>query len=92
MTDKERGDFSVRVWVRAERGASDFNAIATDKAWDGGQIVDFLSRQNSGLSLDSGLAPGWALLLRPDGAWGWNLGDGQQRLDYLPTARRIRST
>ena len=87
MADKERGDFSVRVWVRAEHGAPGYNAIATDKTWEGGQVVDFLSRQNSGLSLDSGLQPGWALILRPDGAWGWNLGDGQQRLDYLPTAR-----
>ena len=76
MPTPQRPNFSVIVWFRAEKGSDAYSAIAADKAWDGGQVVDFLSRQNSGLSLDSGLGPGWALALRPDGAWTWNLADG----------------
>ena len=83
-----RPSFSVTLWLRADGGSAAYGAVAADKEWDGGQVVDFLSRQNSGRSLDSGLRPGWALSLQPDGAWSWNLGDGERRLDYIPTARR----
>ena len=84
----QQPDFSVLLWVRTSCKTDGFPAIATDKAWDGGRVVDFISRQNSGLSLDSGVLPGWALAIQPDGSWTWNLGDGEKRLDYLPTAGR----
>lgn len=93
MEKTPRPSFSVLVWIRIDQNytdqkSTDFAAIAADKAWDGGQVVDFLSRQNSGRSLDSGLLPGWALAVQPDGAWCWNLADGTERLDYLPTPQR----
>jgi endonuclease/exonuclease/phosphatase family metal-dependent hydrolase len=86
---RDIGDcFTVELRVKTTTGQEAFPALAGDKVWDGGAVEDFASRHNYGKSLDSGLRPGWCIALQPDGAWAWNLADGEKRLDYLPTAER----
>ena len=80
--------FTVQLCVRISAGQTSFPAIATDKAWNGGTVEDFLSRQNCGHSLKTGALPGWSLALQPNGSWAWNIADGEKRLDYLPTPVR----
>ena len=80
--------FTVQLWVRTMTDQTSFPAIATDKTWNGAPIENFLSRQNCGHSLTSGALPGWCLALQPNGAWAWNIADGEKRLDYLPTSAR----
>ena len=80
--------FTVELRIKTATGQEAFPALVSDKVWDGGAVQDFASRHNYGKSLDSGLRPGWCIALQPDGAWTWNLADGEKRLDYLPTAER----
>ena len=80
--------YSAQLWVRTTCRSDDFPPIATDKAWSGGDIVDYTSHHNFGKSRDTGSLRGWCIALQPSGAWAWNVGDGEHRLDYLPTARR----
>ena len=79
---------TVSLWVRLEGNADSFPALAANKPWEGGEIVDLISTSNMGITRSTGVGPGWALALQPNGSWQWNLGNGQQRLDYLPTAER----
>ena len=81
---------TIYLWVRTTSTAADYPALATDKDWNSGQIQDYTARHNYGFSRTSGLERGWALTLQPNGAWAWNLGDGERRLDYQPTADRQR--
>ncbi|MBQ41935.1 MAG: hypothetical protein CME15_05705 [Gemmatimonadetes bacterium] len=80
--------YSAQLWVRTTCRSDDFPPIATDKAWSGGDIVDYTSHHNFGKSRDTGSLRGWCIALQPSGAWAWNVGDGEHRLDYLPTASR----
>eukprot|EP00697_Spironema_sp_BW2_P007854 gnl/Spiro4/22254_TR10950_c0_g1_i1.p1 gnl/Spiro4/22254_TR10950_c0_g1~~gnl/Spiro4/22254_TR10950_c0_g1_i1.p1 ORF type:complete len:577 (+),score=76.16 gnl/Spiro4/22254_TR10950_c0_g1_i1:125-1732(+) len=48
--------------------------------------TDLTSRSNWGVSVLQGAVPGWTVFLQPNGAWGFNCGDGHRRLDYLPPA------
>ena len=41
-----------------------------------------------GLTLASGKSAGWSIFMQPNGAWGWNIGDGKGRLDYLPSSKQ----
>ncbi len=80
--------YSAQLWVRTTCRSDDFPPIATDKAWSGGDIVDYTSHHNFGKSRDTGFLRGWCIALQPSGAWAWNVGDGEHRLDYQPTASR----
>lgn len=80
--------FSVYFWIRTTERRQDFPAIATNKGWDDGSVFDYTDRHNYGFSLTSGSLAGWAIVLQPNGAWAWNIGDGEQRLDYQPTGER----
>lgn len=80
--------FTISLWVRTSAAADHHPAIAANKDWNGGQIHDYTARDNYGHSRTSGQLPGWAIAQQPNGAWAWNLGDGERRLDYQPTARQ----
>jgi endonuclease/exonuclease/phosphatase family metal-dependent hydrolase len=80
--------YSAQLWVRTTCRSNDFPAISANKAWDGGDIVDFTSHHNFGQSRNTGSLRGWCIALQPSGAWTWNVGDGEHRLDYLPTVQR----
>ena len=84
----ENGSCTVSLWLRLEGDADSFPALAANKPWEGGEIVDLISTSNMGITRSTGKGIGWALALQPNGAWHWNLGNGQHRLDYLPTAER----
>ena len=80
--------FSVYFWIRTTERRQGFPAIATNKGWDDGSVFDYTDSHNYGFSLTSGSLAGWAIVLQPNGAWAWNIGDGKQRLDYQPTGER----
>ena len=80
-------DYNFQIWFRTTTSDSTFKAIATNKDWNTGEIVDFTSNHNFGQSRSSGALKGWAIALQPNGSWTWNIGDGEKRLDYLPTAK-----
>ena len=80
--------YSVYFWMRTTDKRQDFPAIATNKEWNGGSVRDYSDSHNYGYSRTTGSLSGWAIVLQPNGAWAWNLGDGEQRLDYQPTSPR----
>ena len=80
--------FTIALWARAVARDEGYPAIASNKDWNSGTIRDYTERSNYGHSRTSGQLPGWAIALQPNGAWAWNIGDGQQRLDYQPTLRQ----
>ena len=81
-------DFSVEVWVQTTAVNEDYQVIATNKDWNSGEIKDFTTNHEFGISRTSGIDKGWAMVCQPDGSWAWNIGDGKSRLDYRPTAPR----
>ncbi len=81
---------TVSLWVKLAGEADSFPALAANKSWNGGEVVDLISTSNMGITLSTGAGRGWALALQPNGSWHWNLGNGEHRLDYLPTAKRQR--
>lgn len=81
-------DFSVEVWVQTTAIHQDYQVIAANKAWNAGEIKDFTTNHEFGISRSSGNNKGWAIICQPDGSWAWNIGDGKYRLDYRPTAPR----
>ena len=85
-----QSSFTAQVWVKTTAETQQFPSIMGNKIWDGGKIVDFTSNHNFGQSLDSGAQHGWTFAVQANGAWTWNIGDGEKRLDYLPTAERQR--
>ncbi len=83
-------DYSVKFEVKTNITTETFPSLYTNKAWDGTATIDLISTSNMGLTLESGKELGWTIFLQPNGAWGWNIGDGKNRLDYLPsTLQRI---
>ena len=64
--------------------------IAATKNWNSRNsfIQDLTSNSNFGKTLPAGLRKGWSVFLQPNGAWGWNLGNGKARLDYMPTEKQ----
>ncbi len=77
--------FSVSLWVRAAPEQAGFTPLFSSKPWSVEVIDDFTSNHNTGRAPRAGLAAGWCIALQPDGSWLWNVGDGETRLDYLPT-------
>lgn len=80
------GSFSFRMHVRLKGAPPGLPTIASNKLWESGEVLDYTSNNNYGLGRDSGSLPGFALSVLPDGAWTWNVGDGQARLDHRPEA------
>jgi endonuclease/exonuclease/phosphatase family metal-dependent hydrolase len=78
--------FTVSLWFSAASHPADLPALATDKDWESGDLVDVTSNHDLGWTRTSGSDPGWALVLGREGAWQWNAGDGEHRLDYRPPA------
>ena len=81
-------NFNFQLWLRTELQDTTLPMVAGNKSWDKGEIIDQTSHHNLGKVRSSGLQKGWSIFLQPNGAWGWNIGDGEKRLDYLPTAER----
>jgi len=83
-------DYSLYFKVKTKSVSKDFPSLITNKNWDDASVVDLISTSNMGLSLESGTKAGWSIFIQPNGAWGWNIGSGKERLDYLPsTLQRI---
>ena len=82
--------YSVYCWIKTTERSQNYPAIATNKKWESGALFDYTGKHNYGCSLTSGSLYGWAFVLQPNGAWAWNIGDGEQRLDYQPTGERQR--
>ncbi|HBE72141.1 MAG TPA: hypothetical protein DDW52_28725 [Planctomycetaceae bacterium] len=80
--------FSFALWIRLSGEGEGHPSLATNKLWDGSEIVDLLSTSNMGITLKGGVDRGWALAVQPNGSWAWNTGNGKSRLDYLPTVAR----
>jgi exonuclease III len=81
-------DFSVSLQVKTNSTSDKFPSISTNKQWDDAPVIDLISTSNMGLTLESGKNVGWSIFMQPNGAWGWNIGDGKNRLDYLPTTKQ----
>jgi len=81
-------DFSVEVWVQTTALNNQYQVIAANKNWNSGEIKDFTTNHEFGISRTSGHNKGWAIICQPDGSWAWNIGDGRNRLDYRPIAPR----
>jgi exonuclease III len=81
-------DFSVSLQVKTNSISAKFPSISTNKQWDDAPVIDLISTSNMGLTLESGKKAGWSIFIQPNGAWGWNIGDGKNRLDYLPTTKQ----
>lgn len=81
-------DFSVEVWVQTTASNEEYQVIASNKDWNSGEIKDFTTNHEFGISRTSGINKGWAIICQPDGSWAWNIGNGDNRLDYRPTAPR----
>jgi len=79
-------DYMLTFEVKTSSTSNKFPSLVSNKKWDGAPEVDLISTSNMGLTLESGSKSGWTVFLQPSGAWGWNIGDGKNRLDYLPSA------
>lgn len=81
------GSFTLRVSVRCDGPApTDLPALVTNKDWESGEVRDHTTNNSYGLGRDSGALAGFAVSVLPDGAWTWNAGDGQRRIDHRPEA------
>jgi len=78
-------DYSLSFEVKTNTTSNKFPSLVSNKQWDDAPEVDLISTSNMGLTLESGSKSGWTIFVQPNGAWGWNIGDGKNRLDYLPT-------
>lgn len=81
-------DYSLNIKVKTTNSSEKFPSLYSNKDWDYAPVIDLISTSNMGLTLESGKNKGWSLFLQPNGAWGWNIGDGKNRLDYLPTKKQ----
>ena len=79
-------DFAIEFDIKTTLSTDTFPSFCTNKDWDGALPIDLISTSNMGLTLESGNILGWTVFLQPNGAWGWNIGDGKNRLDYLPSS------
>jgi endonuclease/exonuclease/phosphatase family metal-dependent hydrolase len=78
--------FTFRLCVRMDSAPGDLPTLATNKDWEGGEIRDYTTNNVFGLGRESGIEPGFAISVLPDGAWSWNGGDGAARIDHRPEA------
>ena len=80
--------FTVSLWVKTTVSSDHYPAIVSNKDWNSGQIKDFTTIHAFGFSRTTGANKGWVILMQPNGAWAWNIGNGKYRLDYRPTPKR----
>lgn len=80
--------FDVVLNVKSKLISDAFPSLATNKNWNGADTINLISTSNMGITLESGKKSGWSIFMQPNGAWGWNIGDGKNRLDYLPTTKQ----
>ncbi|MEM7311442.1 MAG: endonuclease/exonuclease/phosphatase family protein [Planctomycetota bacterium] len=81
------GSFSLRLLIRCTGAPpQDLPALAANKAWESGAVRDYTTNNAYGLGRESGSLPGFAVSVLPDGAWSWNAGDGNARIDHRPEA------
>ena len=78
------GDFTLRMCIRMVAAPEDLPALASNKAWESGEVRDYTTNNAFGLGRESGALAGFALSVLPDGAWTWNAGDGRRRVDHRP--------
>lgn len=78
-------DYSINFKVKTKLKSDKFPSLISNKNWDNAEVIDLISTSNMGLTLASGKKAGWSIFIQPNGAWGWNMGDGERRLDYLPS-------
>jgi len=81
-----KDNYTIKFEVKTKLKSNNFPSLCANKKWDGAETIDLISKHNMGKSLVSGQNQGWCIFLQPNGAWGWNLGDEKNRLDYLPTS------
>ena len=79
-----KGSFSFRMYVRLDDAPSDLPMFASNKRWESGKVHDYTTNNAFGLGRESGTLAGFAISVLPDGAWTWNAGDGNARLDHRP--------
>jgi len=82
------GSFTLRVCVRMDQAPGDLPLVVGNKDWLAGEVRDYTTNNAFGLGRESGDAAGFAISVLPDGAWTWNAGDGQARIDHRPEAPR----
>lgn len=80
----------IGAWVQTRAASAELPALFSNKDWNGGKVIDTTSNHALGKVRDTGTRAGFAFFLQASGAWGFNLGDGKRRLDYLPGAPRQR--
>ncbi len=79
--------FTFRMLVRCQGPApDDLPMLASNKAWESGEVRDYTTNNSYGLGRESGALRGFAISVLPDGAWTWNAGDGKRRIDHRPEA------
>ena len=81
------GNFTFRICVRMSSAPESLPTIATNKAWEEGEVRDYTTNNSFGIGRESGKRKGFAISVLPDGAWTWNAGDGQRRIDHRPEAQ-----
>ncbi len=81
------GNFTFRMCVRMSSAPESLPTIATNKAWEEGEVRDYTTNNSFGIGRESGKRKGFAISVLPDGAWTWNAGDGQRRIDHRPEAQ-----
>ncbi|MHC4830643.1 MAG: hypothetical protein ACYTFT_09880, partial [Planctomycetota bacterium] len=79
--------FIFRMAVRMGAPPDNLPTLATNKAWEDGEIRDYTTNNAYGVGRESGNESGFAISVLPDGAWTWNAGDGNSRIDHRPEAR-----
>jgi endonuclease/exonuclease/phosphatase family metal-dependent hydrolase len=78
--------FTIRLCVRMDAAPQDLPLLASNKAWESGEVRDYTTNNSFGLGRESGALAGFAISVLPDGAWTWNAGDGRSRIDHRPEA------
>ena len=81
------GSFTVRLLVRCVGAPpDDLPMLVANKAWESGAVRDYTTNNSYGFGRESGSLAGFAISVLPDGAWTWNAGDGESRIDHRPEA------
>jgi exonuclease III len=81
-------DYTVSFEIKTTSSSENFPSLVSNKMWGDAPIIDLISTSNMGITLASEKKIGWSIFMQPNGAWGWNIGDGNARLDYLPTTKQ----
>jgi endonuclease/exonuclease/phosphatase family metal-dependent hydrolase len=79
--------FTLIARFRVSASSPELPLLVSDKDWPSGKVRDYTDHHHLGRSRTSGNQRGFALALRENGAWTFNLGDGRRRVDYLAPAR-----